>query len=317
VPIEHRFVEANGIRHHLVEQGSGPLVLLVHGWPESWYSWRHQIGALADAGYRVVAPDVRGYGQTDAPPAIHDYAMRTLVEDAAGIVRALGEEKAVVVGHDWGAVIAWHCALLHPEVFRAVAALSIPLPQRSIVPTTVAFRKRFEGQFFYILYFQEPGVAEAELEADVRRSLRLVYYAASGDAPVGPGFFGKPAGAKLLDGMADPPVLPAWLTEKDLDFYAGEFARTGFRGGINRYRNMDGDWEDLAPVGTAPVTVPAIFVAGARDMAVMRPDAIEAMRRRVPDLRSVLVIPDEGHWIQQEAPAQVNQALIGFLRGLP
>ncbi len=178
------------------------------------------------------------------------------------------------------------------------------------------FRKRFEGQFFYMLYFQEPGVAEAELEADVRRSLRLVYYAASGDAQPGPGFFGKPAGARLLDGMVDPAVLPPWMTEHDLDVYAADFARAGFRGGLNRYRSMDRDWEDLAELADANVQVPALFIAGDRDMAIMGPHAIDKMKKRVPDLRAVIVLPGEGHWIQQEAPAQTNEALIAFLRGL-
>jgi pimeloyl-ACP methyl ester carboxylesterase len=316
VELSHRFLEANGLRHHVVEQGSGPLVLLLHGWPEGWYSWRHQLAALARAGFRAVAPDVRGYGQTDAPAEVSRYRLRDLVADAAALVDALGEESAVVVGHDWGAVIAWHCALLRPDRFRAVAALSIPLPGRSPVPPMAVFRKRFEGQFFYMLYFQEPGVAESELEADVRRSLRLVYYAASGDARPGPGFFGKPAGARLLDGMVDPPVLPAWLTEQDLDVYAADFARAGFRGGLNKYRAMDLDWHDLESLAQANVDVPALFVAGDRDMSMMRPTAIEDMAKRVPQLRGAIVLPGKGHWIQQEAPAEVDEALLKFLGSL-
>jgi pimeloyl-ACP methyl ester carboxylesterase len=316
VALTHRFVDANGLRHHVVEQGSGPLVLLLHGWPEGWYSWRHQLEALARAGFRAVAPDVRGYGRTDAPAEVHGYRIRDLVADAAGLVEALGEKTAVVVGHDWGAVIAWHCALLRPDVFRAVAALSIPLPVRSPVPPMAVFRKRFEGQFFYMLYFQEPGVAEAELEADVRRSLRLVYYAASGDARPGPGFFGKPAGARLLDGMVDPPVLPDWLTEQDLDVYAADFARAGFRGGLNKYRAMDLDWHDLESLAGAKVEIPALFVAGERDMAIMRPTAIEDMAKRVPQMRAAIVLPGKGHWVQQEASAEVSDALTKFLAGL-
>lgn len=316
MPLAHRFLDANGIRHHVVEQGAGPLVLMLHGWPEGWYSWRHQLAAVADAGYRAVAPGVRGYGQTDAPAEVARYGMRDMVADAAGLVEALGEESAVIVGHDWGAAIAWHCALLRPDRFRAIAALSIPLPTRSPVPPMAVFRKRFQGQFFYMLYFQEPGVGEAELEADVRRSLRLIYFAASGDARPGPGFFGKPAGARLLDGMVDPPVLPPWLTEEDLDVYAADFARTGFRGGLNKYRAMDRDWEDLADLADAKVEIPALFIAGERDMSMMRPTAIEDMKKRVPDLRAAIVLPGEGHWIQQEAPAQTNEALLAFLRGL-
>jgi len=315
--MDHRFLSANGIRHHVVEQGSGPLVLLLHGWPEGWYSWRHQLGALAEAGYRAVAADVRGYGQTDAPADVAQYRMREMVGDAVGLVDALGEADAVVVGHDWGAAIAWQCALRRPDRFRAVAALSVPFTARAPAPPIAIFRKRFEGRFFYMLYFQQPGVAEAELEADPRRSLRLIYYAASGEAPAAPGFFGKPAGAKLLDGMVDPPALPAWLTEDDLDLYATDFARAGFRGGLNRYRNMDQDWEELADLAGAKVQTPALFIVGAKDLGMtLRPDAVEAMRKHVVDLRDALVVPGAGHWIQQEAPAQTNEALIAFLRGL-
>jgi epoxide hydrolase A/B len=314
-PPAHRFVHANGIRHHVVEQGRGPLVVLLHGWPETSYSWRHQLRALADAGYRVAAPDLRGYGQTDAPADVREYGMRAMVGDVLGIVDALGEDNAIVVGHDWGAAIAWHCALLHPDRFRAVAGLSVPLTARSSIPPTAAFRRRFDTSFFYVLYFQEPGVAERELDADPRRSLRLIYHAASGDAPLGPGFFGKAAGAKLLDGMTDPPVLPSWLTESDLDVYAAEFARSGFRGGLNRYRNMDRDWEDLADIAEAKVGVPALYVVGGKDLTqALVPDGTERIKARVVDLRGAVVIPGAGHWTQQEAPEQTNDALLAFFR---
>ena len=314
--LEHRFVTANGIRHHVVEQGRGPLVLLVHGFPEGWHSWRHQLAALSDAGYRAVAYDVRGYGQTDAPADVAAYRMRPLVADAAGLVEALGEERAVVVGHDWGAAIAWHCALLRADRFRAVAAMSIVYEGRPPAPPIATFRKRFEGRFFYMLYFQEPGVAEAELEADVRRSLRLVLYSESGEAAAGKSSTDKPAGAKLLDGMVDPPMLPGWLGEADLDAYAADFARHGFRGPLNRYRCMDADWEDLTELSGAKVSIPALFVAGALDVSLKLrgPDAIARMRAAVPDLRDALVLPGAGHWIQQERPAETNAALISFLR---
>jgi pimeloyl-ACP methyl ester carboxylesterase len=316
VPIDHRFVSANGIRHHIAEQGAGPLVLMLHGWPESWYSWRHQLGPVAEAGFHAVAPDLRGYGQTDAPAEIDRYTMREMVADAVGLLDALGAKDAVVVGHDWGAVIAWHCAMLHPERFRAVAGLSVPFPSRPPVKPTAAFEGLFQGGFFYILYFQPPGVAEAELEADPRRSLRLVYYAASGDAPKPTGFFGKPAGAKLLDGMIDPPQFPSWLSEEDLGVYAADFAKVGFRGGLNRYRNMDRDWEDLAHLADAKLEMPALFIVGSKDLGlVQRPDAIDRMRKHVTNLEAV-VVPGEGHWIQQEAPAETNEALLGFLRRL-
>jgi pimeloyl-ACP methyl ester carboxylesterase len=313
----HRALFANGIHHHVAEQGAGPLVLLLHGWPEGWYSWRHQLGALARSGYRAVATDVCGYGQTDAPLDVARYAMRELVADAAGIVEALGERQAVVVGHDWGASIAWHCALLRPDRFRAVAGLSVALTPRPSAPPMAIFRRRFEGKFFYMLYFQEPGVAEAELEADPRRSLRLVYYSASGEGAQPLAFAGKAPGLGLLDGMVDPPALPPWLTERDLDSCAAEFARAGFRGGLNRYRNMDRDWTDLADFADAKIEMPALFLAGANDLTLaLRPDAIAAMKPRVLDLRAAVVVPGAGHWIQQERPAETNEALLSFLGGL-
>jgi pimeloyl-ACP methyl ester carboxylesterase len=316
--IGERFLQANGLRHRVLEAGSGPLVLLLHGFPEGAHSWRNQLPALAEAGYHAVAPDVRGYGWTDAPADVASYRMRELVADAAGLVEALGEERAIVVGHDWGAQVAWHAALLRPDRFRAVAALSVPLGPRPPAPPTAILRKRFEGVFFYMLYFQQPGVGEAELEQDVRRSLRLMYFAASGDSSPVPGFVGKPAGAKLLDGMIDPEVLPSWLTAADLDAYAAAFTHAGFRGALHRYRNMDRDWEDLADVAGAKVAIPALFIAGEKDMviAMTGPDTFPKMKERVPDLRDVVLIPGAGHWVQQERPLETNRALLPFLKSL-
>ena len=181
--LTHRMVETNGIKIHLAEQGEGPVVLMLHGFPESWYSWRHQLPALADAGYHVICPDVRGYGQSDAPEAIEAYSMKQLTADAVGILDALDIENAVVVGHDWGAPMAWNSAFLYPDRFRAVVGMSVPFSQRGPMPPTQLFKQVFKDNFFYILYFQEPGVAEAELEADVRRFLRLFMHSASADGP--------------------------------------------------------------------------------------------------------------------------------------
>lgn len=312
------FVEANGIRHHYVEKGSGPLVLMLHGFPETSHTWRHQIAALSAAGYRAVAPDVRGYGETDAPRDVKDYLLRILVADAAGIVEALGEKQAVVVGHDWGASIAWECARMRPDLFRAVVALSVPLPLRPPAPPTAIFAKRFPGSFFYMLYFQEPDRPEKELEADPRRTLRLVYYAAAGEAQTpGQGFAFKPPGAGLLDGMVDTPVLPPWLTEHDLDVLAASFRRSGFRGALNRYRAMDLDWAEGEANADLPVTQPALFIAGDRDMTViLAKSGLERMKERVPQLRPIVMIPGAGHWIGEERPREVNDALVGFLRQL-
>jgi pimeloyl-ACP methyl ester carboxylesterase len=314
--ITHRTVAANGIGLHVAEAGVGPLVLLVHGVPESWYSWRHQLAALADAGFHAVAPDVRGYGRSDAPEPIEAYSMKQMTADMAALVDALGERAAVIVGHDWGAPIAWHSALLHPEKFRAVVGMSVPYTPRAPLPPTQLFRQVFADRFFYILYFQEPGVAEAELQADVRRSMRLFLYFASGDAPSGD-FATKPKDSKFLDGMPEPARLPSWLTQADLDYYTAEFERTGFRGGLNRYRNMDRDWEELPQLAGARVEQPALFIAGERDGVIaMMPTGIETMKQYVPNLRRVVMLAGAGHWTQQERPSEVNEALIAFLKGL-
>ena len=299
----------------IAEAGEGPPVLLLHGFPELWYSWRHQLPALAAAGYRAVAPDVRGYGGTDAPEAIDSYTMLDHVADAVGVLDALGEESAVIVGHDWGAPMAWHGALLHPERFPAVAALSVPYTPRPPAPPTQLMKRLFQDRFFYMLYFQEPGLAEAELEADVRRSMRLMLYDASGDAPRSGWQARRPKDANLLDEMRDPERLPPWLTEADIDYYTAEFERTGFRGGLNRYRNMDRDWEQSAHLAGATVQQPALFVAGERD-GVLRFTGTDAMKASVPNLRNVVILPACGHWTQQERPAEVNSALIEFLKAL-
>jgi len=313
--IAHRMITANGINVHIAEQGEGPLALLLHGFPELWYSWRHQLPALADAGYHAVAPDVRGYGRTDAPQPVEAYSMRNLTADAVGVLDALGAETAVVVGHDWGAPIAWHCALLYPDRFSAVVALSVPYTPRSRTPPIQALKRIFADSFFYILYFQEPGVAEAELEADVRKSMRIVLYAWSGDAPKGIAFTPKPKSAKLLEGMPEPGRQSPWLADADLDYYSGEFERTGFRGGLSRYRNMDRDWELLAHLAGANVQQQALFIAGDRD-PVLGFTRTDAMKTHVPNLRKVVMLPGCGHWTQQERPSEVNREIIEFLAAL-
>lgn len=315
--IRHRTIATNGINLHIAEAGSGPLALLVHGFPESWYSWRHQLPALADAGFHAVAPDVRGYGASDAPQPIEAYSMKEITADMAGLVDALGGAPAVIAGHDWGAPIAWNSALLYPEKFRAVIGLSVPYTGRPPMRPTTLFKQIFQDTFFYILYFQEPGVAEAELEADPRRSLRLFLYTASGDAPPPSGFMQKQKGATFLDGMPEPESLPPWLTDADLDYFAGEFARAGFRGGLNRYRNMDRDFDELPQLAGAKITQPALFITGDRDgVMMMNPAGIDTMKQMTDDLRKTVVLPGCGHWTQQERPAEVNSEIIAFLKGL-
>jgi epoxide hydrolase A/B len=320
----HRTVETNGIRMHVAEQGSGPLVVLCHGFPESWYSWRHQLRALAEAGFHAVAPDMRGYGRTDRPQEIEKYTLLHLVGDMVGLLDALGAEQAAIAGHDWGAPVAWHAALMRPDRFRGVIGLSVPFrPRGPVAPTTVMPQR--DDALFYQLYFQAPGVAEAELERDAKRTIRTILYSASGDAPrrdnggAADGIGMVPRQGGFLTRMATPDALPPWLTEADIDVYAGEFARAGFRGGLNWYRNIDRNWELLAPFGGARVTIPALYVAGDRDLVVSFPGAaqlIANLAKFVPQLRRTIMLPGCGHWTQQERAGEVNAAMIDFLRSL-
>ncbi|MFJ3671339.1 alpha/beta fold hydrolase [Streptomyces sp. NPDC090106] len=318
--LRHRTVPSPAGRLHLVEQGTGPLVLLVHGFPESWYSWRRQLPALAAAGYRAVAIDVRGYGRSSKPAALDAYRMLDLVEDNVAVVRALGEENAVVVGHDWGSNIAATSALIHPEVFRAVGLLSVPYaPPGGPRPTDVFGLIGGPEQEFYVSYFQEPGRAEAEIEPDVRGWLAGFYAALSADTMPAEG---RPdphfvaAGGSLRDRF---PVdtLPSWLSEDELDFYAGEFERSGITGALNRYRSMDRDWEDLAPYRGAPIRQPSLFVGGALDASTTwMSDAIDAYPATLPGLSASRLLKGCGHWIQQERPDEVNELLTEWLAAL-
>ena len=314
--VTHRFVEANGIRMHIAEQGEGPLVLLCHGFPESWYSWRHQLAALAAAGFRAVAPDMRGYGQTERPAAIDAYTLLHLVGDMVGLLDALEAPTAVIIGHDWGAPVAWHAALLRPDRFRAVIGLCVPFrPRGSKRPTSVM--PQSEDAVFYQLYFQAPGVAEAELGRDVRRTLRLLLRTPRKEVALQAVMV--PRGGGWLTRMPEAAGLPKWLTEADLEFYAKEFEHAGFAGGLNWYRNIDRNWELLAPWHHARVEVPALYIAGERDLVLAFPgarDVIANMKTFVPQLRGTVILPECGHWTQQERPQEVNEAVIAFLREL-
>ena len=316
--VQQHAVTANGIRIHLAEQGTGPLVLLCHGFPEGWYSWRDQLAALASAGYHAVAPDMRGYGRTEAPPEISSYNILDIVGDVVALVATLGEKQAIIIGHDWGANIAWHAALFRPDVFPAVAALSVPFRQRGPAPPLYMLRKA--GQLnHYWFQFQEPGVAEAQFERNPRASLRRMLYSISGDAPRETRELTLQPGQGWLANTLDPEHLPAWLTEADLDHMAAEFSRSGFRGGLNWYRNIDRNWELTAPWAGAAIHQPAMFIAGSLDPIITSSSgaaAVQALPRAVPGLRRTLLIDGAGHFIQQERPQIVNEALIEFLRGL-
>jgi pimeloyl-ACP methyl ester carboxylesterase len=321
----HLVIETNGIRMHLAEQGQGPLVLLCHGFPELWYSWRHQLSALAAAGFHAVAPDMRGYGQTDCPEAIDQYNLLQLVGDMVGLLDALGHETAVIAGHDWGAPVAWHAALLRPDRFRAVIGLSVPfIPRGSDYPSK-SFPES-DDTVFYQSYFQSPGVAERDLQRDVGLTMRTLLYQSSGDA-LHPAIKSKQSGhvfmvprkGGMMANWANPTSLPPWLTETDLEIYAHQFKRTGYRGGLNWYRNIDRNWELLAPFAGLKITVPALLIAGDRDivLAFRGMDQIVAnLSKYVPKLQKTLILPGCGHWTQQERPSEVIEAMLEFLRHL-
>lgn len=315
-----RFIETNGIRLRAVVEGQGPLVVFVHGFPESWYSWRHQIGPVAAAGFTACAIDVRGYGGSDKPHPVEAYAMQHMVADVAGVVEALSPgARAILVGHDWGAPIVWSTAYARPDRVRAVAGLSVPHMGEPPAPFIDIVGKVFtdNGRFFYQVYFQEEGVAEAELESDVRGGLRKFYYAISGDAPDNTWPPDKKHGATLLDRLPDPQPFPPWLTKADEDYYVGEFEGSGFRGPLNRYRNHRRDFAWMRRLPDATVKQPALFIGGTRDLVLkMIPgsDPVAAMWKHLPNLQGAHLLEGCGHWTQQERPAEVNALLIPWLK---
>lgn len=313
--IKHREILVNGIRMHVAEQGTGPLVLLCHGWPELWYSWRHQLPVLAGAGFHVVAPDMRGFGATDAPDDARAYTILHMVGDMVGLVAALGEQHALIVGHDWGAPVAWHAAMMRPDVFRGVVGMSVPHRLRPPGPPLTMLQQAGLGSYYWF-YFQTPGIAEAEFERDVPTTMRKLLYGVYGDAGIDhENPLIVPEGKGFLDRLAVPGRLPQWLREKDLQRMASEYQRTGFRGGLNLYRNIDRNWELTAPWHNARIEQPALFIAGTRDpvIAGKRGEAaIAQMSQVVPRLKKVM-IDGASHWIQQQRASDVNEALLAFL----
>ena len=319
---EFRTIDAGHAKLRAAVQGEGPLVVLVHGFPESWFSWRHQIGPIAEAGYQVAAIDVRGYGGSDKPHPIEAYSMQELTGDVAGVVEAMAPgEKAILIGHDWGAPIVWNTALTRPDRISAVAGLSVPylgVPER---PFTEVFDELFtkRGRFFYQAWFQKVGPPEEEAERDVRDFLRKFYYGISGDAPAGSWPL-KGADATLLEGMIDPDPFPAWLTENELDYYVAEFKESGFRGPINRYRNHERDFAWLQGFKDRVIEQPALFVGGTKDPASTGfgriSDPVAAMRPFAPNLKGAHMLDGCGHWTQQERPDEVTAILLDWLKGL-
>ncbi|BBX75901.1 alpha/beta hydrolase [Mycobacterium shinjukuense] len=313
-----RIVDTNGIRLRVTEAGDrgAPVVLLAHGFPELAYSWRHQVPALAEAGYHVLAPDQRGYGGSSRPDAIEAYNIHELTADLVGLLDDVGAEKAVWVGHDWGAVVAWSAPLLHPDRVAAVAAMSVPALPRAQVPPTQAFRKTFGENFFYILYFQQPGVADAELNGDPARTIRRMIGGLRPPADQGAALrMLAPGPEGFIDRLPEPDGLPAWITRDELDHYITEFTRTGFTGGLNWYRNFDRNWETTAELADATISVPCLFIAGTADPVLSFTRLDRASEVISGPYREVL-IDGAGHWVQQERPDEVNATLLEFLAGL-
>ena len=300
--------------------GEGELVILVHGFPESWYSWRHQLRPLADAGYTACAIDVRGYGKSDKPKPVEAYAMEHIVGDLVGLAKQLQPDApAILIGHDWGAPIVWNSALTNPDRFRAVAGLSVPFAGVPNRPFTEVFREHFtsKGRFFYQEYFQKPGVAEAEAEPDPRHFVETMMYSISGDVPPGD-YWDKPLGATFLEGLPEPVAVP-WLTQADLDFYEAEFKASGFRGPLNRYRNHERDFKWLRNFAGKLIEQPSLFIGGDRDPATTLfgavQDPVGMMRLFAPRVEGH-ILPDCGHWTQQEKPEAVNRLLLEWLARL-
>jgi pimeloyl-ACP methyl ester carboxylesterase len=313
-----RFVDTNGVTLRLTEAGDrgAPVVVLAHGFPELAYSWRHQIPVLADAGYHVLAPDQRGYGGSSAPSAIEDYDIVKLTGDIEGLLDDVGAEDAVIVGHDWGSIVATNFPLLHPDRVSACATLSVPPVPRPLSPPTESWRSAFGENFFYILYFQEPGPADAELASDPARTMRrLMGGIRSAD---GTNVFlqmATPGPEGFIERLPEPDGRPGWITQDEVDHYVAEFTRGGFTGPLNWYRNFDRNWELTATTPSKTIAVPTLFIGGTADPALaMTP------RDRVLDVVSgpyrEVLIDGAGHWLQQERPAEVNAALLEFLDGL-
>ena len=296
--VPERGLATNGIELQVLDEGQGPLVVLCHGFPELAFSWRHQVPALTDAGFRVVVPDLRGYGASSVPAQREAYDVVSLCGDLCALLDALDQEQAAFVGHDWGAWLAWQLAVLHPERVRAVAALSVPFVPRAPA-RPLAIMRRNLGEDFYIVWFQQPGVADAALARDVRRTLTT----------------SRQWTAQWADESGPPPRRPAWMSEQELAVYVEAFERTGFTGGLNWYRNIDRNWELTADLAERRVQQPALFLTGEQDPVRSFMPA-EAMQGWVSDLRAQIVVPGAGHWLQQQAPEAVNAALLEFLHRL-
>jgi pimeloyl-ACP methyl ester carboxylesterase len=317
--ITHEQIPANGIELHVATAGpkDGQPVVLCHGFPELWYSWRHQLDALSDAGYRVFAPDLRGYGGSAKPTDVAEYGSDRLTGDLCGLLDHYGYDQAAFSGHDWGAMVVWEMGRLHPERVSALYNMSVPYSNAPARPTDI-FEVIFADKFFYMLYFQEVGPAEAEFEADPRGFLRTMLYSAGGEgmAAANPLVADAPReGTRFQDIMTPAPeTLPAWLTEADVDVYAAAFDKGGFFGPVSFYRNIDANWERSHDIPPSVYTMPTGFLTGSLDpVLMMMPGAAEEMAAAMPDFRGATTVDGAGHWVQQEKPAETNAALLQFL----
>tara|TARA_B110000091_G_scaffold102737_1_gene111693 strand:+ start:43 stop:1125 length:1083 start_codon:yes stop_codon:yes gene_type:complete len=321
--VSFRFIESNGITLRIAEMGeSGPLLLLAHGWPESWYSWRHQIVSLANAGYRVVAPDMRGFGESEAPPNVDDYDVMHTSADLVGILDALEEETAVLVGHDWGAIVAWQTVLMHPTRFTALINMSVPYRGRPAQSPMERMRQAAGDNFHYIVYHNEPGgVAEAEYDANPRGLISHVYLGIAANSETLPPKVTDPlrSAGGWIDRLGAPIRLPEWLTENDLNYIVSQFEKAGFRGGVNYYRNFHRNWEITEHLADVKITIPTLFIAGEEDFVIggaTKEQLTASMSGVVEGLRDVVLIPNTGHWVQQEAPQATTAAMLEFLNSL-
>lgn len=323
--MQRKRVDVNGITLSYLEAGEGPAILLCHGFPETSHSWHKQIPMFAAAGYRAIAPDLRGYGESSIPESVDVYTTFHLVGDLIALMDALSIERTVIMGNDWGATIAWQMALMRPDLIRGVVALGVPMMGRAPMPPTQMFPRKKES-LFYALYFQEPGLAERELERDVAGTLRRIYHAASGEAgPRRPGD-GTPnpfgmvvADRGMLQDLPDPVGLPAWLSSTDFEAHTAAFARSGFRGGLNYYRNLDRNWQLQASLEGMRVEVPALFAIGSRDVGLSIPGMdhiIADMSKLAPRLYRCVTIDGAGHWLQQERADAINTLVLSFMATL-
>ncbi len=314
---------ANGdIELNVAVKGEGPLILCVHGWPELWYSWRHQMTYFAARGYKVAAMDVRGYGGSSKPVEIEAYSLLELTADVAAVIDELGDGSAILFGHDWGAPIVWNTARLHPDKVGAVAGLSVPYLPVSTDNTLDLWRQRYTAndKFFYQVYFADrPAEDDAELHADSLKSIRTIYYSASGDGAKNRFLDDKPASANMLDGLIDPDQFPTWASADDLQVYADAMHAGGWTGPLNRYRAQPLDAQQIGPLPNPKITQPATFIGGALDMVrqfVEGLDLYDFAPFACDDYRGTTIVDGAGHWVQQEAPDAVNQALASFVDNL-